>query len=111
MMGLAKSDCKPTGCGGCAEVEAGACASNTFKPFKCIIEKWSVTLGKLTELASVIGCVRSDVSFLTGFERLPANERRHVGRKSRSGHFIQTDYADFFDFNVWLSNFAGNSRA
>ena len=57
MMGLAKSDCKPTGCGGCAGAEAGACAKNAFKPFKCIIEKWSHTLGKSTELASDIGRV------------------------------------------------------
>ena len=41
--------------GAAAGAEEDACAKNTFKPFKCIIEKWSDTLGKLKELASVIG--------------------------------------------------------
>ena len=76
--GLAKSAGKPVGGGGCAGAGAGACAKSAFKAFKCIVEMWPDTLGKLTGLASVIGhlpvrgwrkscCVKAKGAGVSGF--------------------------------------------
>ena len=76
-MGLANRDCKGVGGGGCAGAGAAASARNTFKLFKCIIEKWSDTLGKLTELASVIGRSLPESAFVPPPVGFPQNEHRH----------------------------------
>jgi hypothetical protein len=102
MMGLAKSDCKPIGCGGCAGAEAGACAKNTFKPFKCIIEKWSDTLGKLKGLASVIGRSSYIIPLSAGFHK---NELRHGERYFRSAIPLEKNSTVFFDLTDKVSDF------
>ena len=78
--GLAKSAGKPVGGGGCAGAGAGACAKSAFKAFKCIVEMWPDTLGKLTGLASVIGHLPVRVVLLDGIPGAPASGPAHCGQ-------------------------------